>query len=149
MLGAASPAVSEWLHCSVPVFILTVLIFLAVPGNRLVFPSPRFSVETKGVVLLRWNFVSLLMTWLFVPASAPCQKHKGQFLLKPNVPLPHLALSFLLWRDRKLSSGPYDVLLNVIQTESRWYCDDEDKFIQVYPVLCLAQYGIHFNDSDS
>ncbi|KAI9548748.1 hypothetical protein NQZ68_003282 [Dissostichus eleginoides] len=35
-------------------------------------------------------------------------KHKGQFLLKADVPLPLLVRSFLLWRDRKLNCGPYD-----------------------------------------
>ena len=88
----------------------------------------------------------MLMIQLFVPVSALCHKHKGQFLLKPDVPLPHLVLSFLLWSDRKLSSGPHDVLLNLIQTESRWCSDDEHTFIHVYPVLCLEQYDIHFNN---
>lgn len=45
------------------------------------------------------------------PAFCSRHKHGGQFLLKPDVPLP-LTLSFLLWRDRKLNRDPYDVLLS-------------------------------------
>lgn len=69
-----------------------------------------------------------------------CHKRKAQFLLKPDVPLPHMILSFLQWRDRKLNSGPYDVLLNVIQGESRWYCNDEHTLTNVYSVSCLARH---------
>lgn len=86
------------------------------------------------------------MIQLFVPVSALCHKHRGQFLLKPDVPLPHVVLSFLLWGDRKLNSGPCDVFLSMIQNGSRRYCEDEHTFIHVYPVLCLAKYGIHFDN---
>lgn len=94
------------------------------------FKSREWFCWGKVIFECWWSSFSFL--------SVLCVKHKGQFLLKPDVPLPHLVFSFLQWRDRKLNSGAYDVLLNVIQGESRWYCDDEHTFIHVYSVLCLA-----------
>lgn len=71
-------------------------------------------------------------TWV-----SSCRKLMLHFLIFPP--------SFLLWRERKLSSGLYDVLLNMTHGESRCHCDDEHN---IYP--CLSTFMLntrwHFNN---
>lgn len=77
------------------------------------------------------------MIQLFVYVSCLCHKHKGQFLLKPDVPLPHLVFCFLQWTDRKLSGALYGVLLNVIQGESRQY-------LWCWTFICPCSFSLWF-----
>lgn len=81
---------------------------------------------------------------VFGSVSAPSHKHTSQFLLKVDVPLPHLVLSFLLWRDRKLRSGALDVLLYMVYSVSRCCWEDELKFMCLQYAYALNTLLRHF-----